>query len=353
MSKTKQTVAGVSGSIVELQLKDLVRDYALSGRSESDIKRNAKDLAPAMVTGWDKSQPGAYFVGDDGKPHLVQGFTRDAAATLNGHKVGYFVEVPNDPAKLRYRAIVSNMGQPISQYEQGRIYAAMRDGDDPEKAEKGAVILAPMTQDAIAKEVGYTQAHVSKCIAIYESPEAIRDLLLEGKVSPGIVTDSKAFARDKETQKVDEALQLRVLKLAYKKAVDAGKETATSVHFKEAKEEIRPKKLVADTGKTDKPKGKVKPANDEPEDEKEDSGSDMEPLVSGAQSSMDFGSSDEPAPVKPLTKKEATTLHKQLLEILTEAAGMEGVAWTLTPDEADLIVKKFIERGVIIRQTPV
>jgi len=132
--------------IEEIHLADLKIDIALSGRTEKEIAANAKALAPMLKStdGWSPNQPGQYFVRNDEK-HLAAGFTRAEAARSLGMTGGYFVQVPDDRQTLRTACITSNAGRPVSAYEQGRVFAAMRDGDDVETLEAGQTALDAMT----------------------------------------------------------------------------------------------------------------------------------------------------------------------------------------------------------------
>ncbi len=180
-------------TIEEIPLKDLVVNTDLSGRDAKELAVNAKEKAAQLDAfgGWDITQPGAYFV-RDGKKHLIRGFSRfTAAKDILGLKAGYFVEIPDNPGTNRTDAIRSNTGRQISQFKQGEIYAGMAKGGDAETAKAGEVVLAPMSCEEIAKEVGYTSAHIGKCIAIFESSPEIQELIGDGKVAAGIVTVSR------------------------------------------------------------------------------------------------------------------------------------------------------------------
>jgi hypothetical protein len=224
--------------IVPIKLSELVIDNSLSGRSEKEIRDNAKALLPMLdaVGGWDPNQPGQFFV-RGGKKHLAAGFTRTAAALLGGYKEGYFIERPDDRSSLRISCITSNAGQPVSQFEQGRIYAAMRDGDDPTKLSKGQEILAPMAPKDIAAAVGYTRQHVEKCICVFSSPPEIAELIQSEQISPNIVARAAQLVKD-------EGKRVKFLKAAVKVAKAEGKETATLKHLDAVRPEFAPLKAA-------------------------------------------------------------------------------------------------------------
>ncbi len=205
----------------KVRLSELIVDISFSGRNQKEITANAKTLAPAVKSkqGWDPTQPGAIFI-RDGKKHLVRGFTRVAACELEGFKEGFFFEVADDPAALRTEAIRSNMGKPISLFEQGRIYCQMRDGTNAEDAKIGEAVLAAMKISDIAREVGYTVQHVSNCVVIFEETPEIRALLLEGLASNNIALRARQLVKD-------DAKRFQFLKAAIADAKKEGKETAT------------------------------------------------------------------------------------------------------------------------------
>lgn len=251
-------------AIEEIKLSSLEIDYTLAGRSEKEVKANAKELAPMLVTGWSPSQPGEYFE-RGGKKHLAAGFTRTAAALMNDHKIGYFVRVPDIASELRWTAIRTNSGKPNSQFEQGRIYAAARDGSKPEYVEVSAEVLAPMKQAEIAKAVGKTPQWINQCIGIFESPEELHPFIENGQVSANVIK------RASELVKHDEKKLIRAVKMIVKHAEGEGKATATMKDLEVCRPDFAPLKAA----KVEKPANAEKPAdcaNDPKNDEKPDSG---------------------------------------------------------------------------------
>lgn len=214
--------------IQKIPLKELVVDIGLSGRSQKEINQNAKSLSPEIkaAKGWDRAQPGQFFT-RNGERHLAAGFTRKAASELEGFDFGYFVEVKDEPEKLRTAAIRTNSGKPISAYEQGRIYIQMRDGTPEEQsknAEKGAIIFGQMTTTEIATEVGKTKQHIENCIAIFSETPEIGELLEQGLVSANVVV------RAQQLVKAD-GKRFSMLKAAIAQAKEDGKECATPKHL--------------------------------------------------------------------------------------------------------------------------
>lgn len=308
--------------ILAVPIKELQIDISLSGRSKKEIAANAKALAPALTAakGWDASQPGAFFV-RNGEKHLARGFTRVEAATIAKVATGYFVEIPDEPANLRTEAIRSNRGAPISAFEQGRIYAGMRDGTkDPDKLAVGEVALKSMSQEEIAAEVGYTASHISRCTAIFESPEEIAELIAEDKVAATVVTQAAVMANKAEKgleRDVDEAKQLKIVKAAIKAAGEEGKSCATMKHLNLVKAQFAPK-LKADGG--DKKKDAPPKAEDvrKPDDDADESGSgeqeEEKAPTPQAESVMELGLTAPP----PVSKKSAKDRKEGFRTILTQ-----------------------------------
>lgn len=237
--------------IEKLKLSTLVVDIALSGRPQREIDANAKALASAVKSfgAWDMTQPGAFFI-RDGKPHLARGFTRRAACLLAGIEEGYFVQIPDNPVALRTEAIRSNMGRPISMYEQGRIYAGMRAGSKSEDLKVGDVALEPMSIEDIASEVGYTGPHVRNCITVFESPKDIAQLVIDGKVASAVAVKAQTLVKDP-------AKAYKFLCAAVKQAESEKKDCATDKHLMAVKPKFVP--VTSTPPKAEKGKAESKP----------------------------------------------------------------------------------------------
>tara|TARA_R110000868_G_scaffold399071_1_gene672650 strand:- start:1714 stop:2727 length:1014 start_codon:yes stop_codon:yes gene_type:complete len=282
--------------IIAIKLASLIIDPSLSGRSPKEIKANAAELVPRLkaAQGWNPGQPGAFFT-RDGKPHLAAGFSRVTACETLEIKTGYFVEVPDNPSQLRTEAIRSNGGRPISAFEQGRIYADMETGSDPEKLEVGKTALAPMTVAEIAAEVGYSRVHIENCIAIFSETPEIGELLAEGLVSAGVVKSAQVVKADgKRLDGIKAAIAV-----AKKEAQDKGRETwcATQKHWDQVKADfITPTKLKAapSVPADDKPKADKKKAASEPAETPESTAQLSSDAAPKEQDDMFAGKSDEP-----------------------------------------------------------
>ena len=251
----------------------------------------------------------------------------------------------DDPATLRTEAIRSNRGQPISRFEQGKIYAAMREGTQSEDQPVGAAILAPMTLEAIADEVGYSKAHVHQCLCIFESPESVRVLLEDEKVSPDAVLEAGKLAKDKDGE-LDEAKLLKVLKAAMGAADEEGKATATKKHVVAVKDKFAPKLVAerphaaASVKKTDEPKYD---AGDE-----SDTGEESEEPSEQAESVMDFGTTEAAAP----TKKEIKTAKETFAAVYAKW-GEETSNSAYSDEDLELLFEAITEAGFRLAQSPI
>lgn len=243
--------------IESIPFKDIIIDPLYSGRTKKEISANAKDLAPMLADGWDPAQPGQYFIGEDGKKVLKAGFTRMEAAKLNDIKSGYFIHAPGDAVTHLTACLRTNSGKAIARRAKGDVFVKLRDGvvaddfagalADPKNAKDWK--RAPMSLQEIADlpGVGMTSEGVRQCIIIAESSPEVAELMEADLVSDGIVVDSKQLAKG------DDDKQLRILKKCISIAKADGKDKATAQHFKQAKAELFPPKLIADDG-NDTPK---------------------------------------------------------------------------------------------------
>lgn len=271
--------------IESLKFSELVVDTLYSGRDKKEITANAKDLAPQLADGWDVAQPGQYFIGDDDKKYVVAGFTRIEAAKLAGHKSGYFVQTNGDAVFHLTACLRTNSGKPVSRKSKGERFIMLRDGMVADDF-KGAIAdpknkadwkRQPMELKEIAElpGVGLSYESIRQCIAIAESSPEIAQLIEDGSVSLNIVVTSKQLAKG------DDDRQLKILKKCVSIAKADGKDKATEQHFKEAKAELYPPKLIADTPPEDKKGGKgaetkEKDAGGQPEKEKQGSSDESE-----------------------------------------------------------------------------
>ncbi len=270
--------------IEKLKLSTMIVDFTLAGRQEKEVKENAKELAPMLANGWSPSQPGEYFKRGN-ENHLAAGFTRSAASLLNGHDFGYFVEVPDVATELRTTAIRTNASKPISAFEQGRIYAAMRDGTDTSDLQVGGVVLPPMKTSDIATEVGKTRQHVDNCIAVFENPPEIAELITSGAISAPVVVKAKQLVKD-------EKKLIKFCKAICKLAEADGKATATMKHLDAARPDFAPVKAAKSAPAAAETPA---PASSAPASEEKPSASNDTPQSSGKSRSEPPASESAPA----------------------------------------------------------
>lgn len=346
-----------STEIVSIPLKDLVQDLTYSGRSESEIKKNAVELRPMIANhgGWDISQPGQFFV-RGGKKYLRAGFTRAKACELAGVKSGYFVEVPDDPDAHRTACILTNEGKTISALSQGKLFMEMEEGTDVAKAKKGDPVFEPMKRKEIANKVGKTEPWIARCIGVAkfakDAPEIAQ--MIESDQIAAQVAEAAVKAAPEDRDK-----QLKMVRAAVKKANDDGKDTATMKHFDAIKDQFAPKlRAVSGNGQTtsappvaatdvDPASGASGPDSVDPEPEEPESPTAPKPPQ--PQSVLNLGT---PAP----SKKEQKKTRAETVEFIRDAiiAALEGFKvgkdYDETPvlddDEAERLADYLVSKGV-------
>lgn len=332
----------------QIKLSDLVIDETLSGRSAKEIRDNAKSLAPEMEAfgAWDEKQPGQYFVGEDGKPHLCAGFTRVAAAQSLGYKHGYFFRDESDIVSRRLKCVTTNGGKPVSRFEQGRVYSALIAGvvaddfagaiADPKNKKDWKV--QPMDANEIAAKIGKTRQHICDCITIFESPEEVGAMIESDEISSGIVVTARQWAKD------DDAKMIRILKSAIR---NAGGEKATKKHMDAIKSEfVKQKAVSASDGapNTNTPPEPEKP-HSEPHGAKDDVSSEpSEPPQ------LEFPPEPEVVVVKPPTKKESKTIRDAAMAVILKWA--EETSNAVSDEEASLLIESMTEAGLLAERLP-
>lgn len=334
-------------AIESLKFSELIIDPLYSGRTKKEISANAKDLAPMLADGWDPAQPGQYFIGEDGKKVLKAGFTRMEAAKLNDIKSGYFVHAPGDAVTHLTACLRTNSGKAIARRAKGDVFVKLRDGvvaddfagslADPKNSKDWK--RAPMSLQEIADlpGVGMTSEGVRQCIIIAESSPEVAELMEADLVSDGIVVDSKQLAKG------DDGKQLRILKKCISIAKADGKDKATAQHFKQAKAELFPPKLIANDG-TDTPKStkgaekQEKREIEAPESGNEPSGEVSEVTNEPEPSLFD---SDKPVVFPKDGTKEDIRLRESIGAILLNPDNTENV--TLDGDTVLELVNKIME----------
>lgn len=320
--------------IESIPFKDLVIDTLYSGRDEKEIRANAKELSPALASGWDATQPGQYFIGEDGKKHVVAGFTRIEAAKANDLKSGFFVKVDGDEVHHLTACIRTNQGKPISRRAQGERFISLRDGV---VAEDFAGTVAdpkndadwkrkPLTLDEIAAlpGVGKSTEHIKQCILVAEDDVFAA---YEDEISVNAFISARQLVNkhhDGSNAKLE-----KVIRAAVKAANDEGKDKATPKHFDAVKADFIPaKKLVA---------APVASENTDPATESADAAPESSPVTSepenkgnAAPEQPELISETHETP-KPKGKKAAAEFRKALETLLLKCS--EDYSWSATDDD--------------------
>ncbi len=229
-----------TNTIESLALNSFIVDEQLSGRTSKEIATNAAELAPIMAAAgkWLESEPGEYFV-RDGKNHLRTAFTRRQAAINLGWTEGLFVQVEDEPLSNLLACVRTNTGRGISAYQQGKVYAELRDGTPDYDAETGR---SPMDIKDIAKLTGKSFVWISQCLGIFESTPEIGALILADKISAGVAIKAKQIVKDDNKR-------FQMLESAVAEAVIEGKQRASESHLDAVKHKYLPKPKAVETPK--------------------------------------------------------------------------------------------------------
>jgi len=329
--------------IIEIPISELVIDsvISLSGRTEKERAENAKELEPMLESGWDISQPGQVFK-RNGKWHVAHGFTRVHILRKKEGAKGYFVEVSDDPAKLRTACIRHNSGKPISSVAKGRLFSEMRAGTDVKTAAPGDPILPAMSDAEIAKEVGISANHVRYCCILAESTPEIQQLMEDGRVNGNVVYRASQLAR--EDGQLNQAKQLKAIKAAIRHAEQNGKGSASMTDLEAIQLDVFPLKAAKNTPPqapaTPEPRRQEPRQNDdapEPAPKKE-----YHIAPDPAQSSMNLGSSDSPPKQRAVPGR--SSLAEKFYTILCQA----DVEEIVSAYHKDLFAQALVDAGATI-----
>lgn len=347
---------------VYYKFSDLDIDPILSGRSDKEIRDNAKSLAPEMAAagGWDAMQPGQVATGANGKPRVVAGFTRIAASQLNGEKGGYFFEIEGaSELDLRLKCIATNGGKPVNRFQQGALFQMLRGGivaddfkgtlADPKNPDHWKI--PPMSDVQIGEKVGKNREHIRQCVIIFESSPDIRVLIETDQISYGVVEKARSWARDKETGIIDDVKALKALRGAIR---EAGGERVTLKHLEAVKAQFFPLRAVSKDKPKDKPKDKKKDEGEGGDENNGDTGereeSDRpERETSGEpQEELNLGLSDAP---KPPTPKKGEGIRAELVAVITKFNAERGTG-QMDKTEIENLTDWLITCGVIVAEMP-
>lgn len=337
--------------IEKLKFSQLIINNLYSGRSQKEINENAKEKAKELAAfgGWNPAMPGQYFVGEDGKPTLLAGFSRVQASINNGEDCGYFVKVDGDEISRLLACETSNSVKTLSPLARGARYTLLNDGevadDFAEKNEKDATPdpkipehwkRQPMSQQEIADRIGLSNAWVCKCIAIFKAPPEIRDMIESDKIAAPVAEGARILA-DKH-YKGSDAKAIAICRAAYAAAKEDGKDTATKKHFDAIKANYIPVKPF----KAAKPEG-----------EEETAGADNKSTNGSKDTDKDNAAElpgDETG-VAPADTSEAESLFQQQTAELLEEDGKQAKAlkkaWRAILEDPDKVENITLDKDTV------
>lgn len=335
---------------VQLKLSELVIDTKYSGRSEKEIKANAKELAKEMEAygEWDYKQPGQVFRDSDGKLHLRAGFTRVEASEIAGFKTGWFFELDKtDELENRLACITTNGGKSISRLEQGKLFKSLEAGviadnfngtvADPSKKEHWKI--QPMTDKEISQRIGKTSEHVRQCKIIADSSPEIAELVEADAVSHNIVVTAYAWAKGKPER------ALKILKAAIR---EAGGEKATKKDMDVIKSQFVEQKAVTksggDGGADDSEKGEL---------EKPKHKSDVFAKNEGSKTSEngELELPENPQQEQPPTKRETKSIVDAALVVILKWDEEVATA-SISDEDGKALIERLAEAGLLIQHLP-
>ncbi len=329
------------------KFSELIIDPSLSGRSEKEIRDNAKQLAPIIDAsgGWDAMQPGQVEVNGDGKPRVLAGFTRIAAEQVNGRKGGWFFQVdPKGELEARLKCLTTNEGKPISRLHQGELFKSLVNGvvaDDfagatADPANVKDWKIQPMDEKDIAAKIGKSAEHVRQCIVIHDASPEIRELIESDAISHNIVIVADNWAKH------DPAKALKILKAAVREA--DGKK-ATKTHMDAIKPQFVEQKAV--TSKTKKADAASESGKDESESENEADTKETEPDDSGGtREPQELNLEAPPVTPKQASKKELKSIREAVMTVVLETDT------EIDDDLATRIVDRLIDAKLIVESAP-
>lgn len=349
-----------TNNIIEIKLADILIEYSsdgkycpLAGRTLREIKDNAKLLKPELEAAgkWDQFQPGQVFEDDDGKFHLLAGFTRHAAATELGWETGWFGVDDSDPVTRALKCITTNGGRPVSRASQGKTYAMMTVGvaaddfagatADPKNPDNWKI--PPMSIAEIAERIGKSDPLVRQNIAIAEAPPEFAELLETDQIAS--IPYLKAAAACGINDNFKSALCMRWCLAAIKVA---GGKTATQKHFDVVKAEFIKLKAVSAKGG-----GKTPPAAPGTQESGKEKGQES---IGHVGDSGDSGSNEgvgnetpsldlsSPAPTTPKqpTKKDTDEIRKALRTVIMEWDEKKAMV-SLADDDIDDLIDRLVD----------
>lgn len=267
-------------TIESLLVSELETEEGYNVRSASELKANAKDIAATMERlGNDPTNPffRVRYVERDGKKYTRSHATLEAAR-MQGWKRVNAERVDFDYASDQIDLIVSNdRAHPLSRKQQGEVFKRLRDGvlepeqDAIDRAKVGEeverkYVQEPMKMADIAALSGYTQQHISDCIAILEAPEEIGTMIDDGRLSGNVFLMAEKLVNKHHDGKKGKLME--VIRAAVKQAEG---ERATPKHFEAIKEQFIP--LKAATNGNENPAPETRKTSTQPPVEAAETGS--------------------------------------------------------------------------------
>lgn len=321
-------------------------------RTPKEAKENAADVEKQMEQMGDVPEMfPVNFVTIDNKLFTRNHSTLQAALNRNWPKV-YAMESPHEAgstADILDLILSNNRSHPVSRAKQGEVYKMLRDGEGPgpeeiaacKTGEEPANKRDPMTLEEIAAacQPVYSAAHIGHCITLAESSPEIQELMEQDLVSAGIVIKAAQWSKDKKTEDVNPAKQLRILKAAIRQADDEGAKRATQKHIDAVKSQFVTLKAAGGDEKKDAKKGAngSTEASSSPatglEDERKD---DTAELPSGQEPENELF--EHAADVTTEGTDKNTKLRAAWKTILMEPDNLEET--TLDEDTVDALVEK-------------
>lgn len=343
---------------VFLKFSDLEINPSLSGRTEKEIKENAKILAKIMEAHgeWDSMQPGQVAM-TDGKPRVIAGFTRVAAAESLGYKGGWFFEVaPQSELDVYLKCITTNEGKPISRFQQGCRFQTLRDGvvsDDFAGVKADPKIeldwaIQPMELQAIADKVGKHVETIKLNILICESSPEIRNLLETDQISTNVVVKARQWTK-KDDGEHDDVKALKMLRAAIRQA---GGDRVTQKHLEAVKTDYVKQKAVAGKAASPSvPAASVGAGTGTPE-KGEESGSGSGEGSQGEPELFSAANPDpQPAKSKEQIKKQKAGIRDSLIATIAEFDREKGTN-QMEDKEIEGLADWLVSRNFIVSETP-
>lgn len=336
-------------------------------RPPGELHGNAKDIAALMEATGDNHEDPRFIIRyvQNGKGKYTRSHATLEAAKLRkwpkvcAVKATFEAGSAEDDLDLIHS---NNSGHPLTRYQQGEVYARLRDGILEDLAEATArtkvgeevtqeYVRQPMKLEEIAEKTDKTRQHIADCITIYESPEAVGDMIEEGKISSGIVVTAAGWAKNKDGKVIDGKL-IAILKAAYSAAKEDGKEKATKQHLDSVKAQFVEQKAVSangtqsQEGKEGKKSGKGGDDTDSGTNEAPDGKESQGDAEDETPEPPELDLTAAPSEPKPLSQAAQKTLRATVLTVILETDS------EIDDDLANRICDRLIDAKLIASELP-